>query len=61
MVESKGGNIIFDVTLFNAFDDEADQGYYNDDSPTPENFNSFRQAMQAKASANAAAKKSSIF
>eukprot|EP00978_Attheya_sp_CCMP212_P028505 scaffold98538_cov52-Attheya_sp.AAC.5 len=61
MVESKGGNIIFDVTLYTAFDDEADQGYYDDDSPTPENFNSFRQAMQAKASENAAAKKSSIF
>jgi hypothetical protein len=46
MVASKNGQIIFDVYLRNAFDDEADQGYYNDSSLTEEEFNTLRQNIE---------------
>jgi hypothetical protein len=42
MIASKNGQIIFDVYLRNAFDDEADQGYYNGSSLTEEEFNTLR-------------------
>lgn len=30
MIEQRGGNLVYDVRLDNFFDDEADQGYYED-------------------------------
>jgi len=38
MVEQRGGNLVYDVTLERFFDDEADQGYYEDDEISPEEF-----------------------
>lgn len=35
MVEQRGGNLIIDVKLERFFDDEADQGYYEDDEASP--------------------------
>ncbi|CAJ1964383.1 unnamed protein product [Cylindrotheca closterium] len=35
MIAQQGGQLVFDVTLLNFFDDEADQGYYEDADPTP--------------------------
>jgi len=34
MVTQRSGNLIFDVRLKDFFDDEADQGYYEDENPT---------------------------
>lgn len=50
MVEVRGGNVVFDVELRSVIDDEADQGYYEDASLTPEDFNTLRENLQAKAS-----------
>eukprot|EP00546_Thalassionema_frauenfeldii_P013553 CAMPEP_0178915532 /NCGR_PEP_ID=MMETSP0786-20121207/12076_1 /TAXON_ID=186022 /ORGANISM="Thalassionema frauenfeldii, Strain CCMP 1798" /LENGTH=102 /DNA_ID=CAMNT_0020588647 /DNA_START=357 /DNA_END=665 /DNA_ORIENTATION=- len=36
MVEKRGGNLIYDVELRLVRDDEADLGYYDDDSLTEE-------------------------
>ena len=36
MITQRGGNLIYDVELKSVFDDEADQGYYDDESPSPE-------------------------
>jgi len=36
MVEQRGGNLIYDVQLERFFDDEADQGYYEDNEISPE-------------------------
>mmetsp|Transcript_17570 Transcript_17570/g.42740 ORF Transcript_17570/g.42740 Transcript_17570/m.42740 type:complete len:369 (-) Transcript_17570:2472-3578(-) len=36
MISQKGGRLIYDVTLERVFDDEADQGYYEDEEITPE-------------------------
>lgn len=38
MVEQRGGNLVYDVKLERFFDDEADQGYYQDDEISPEEF-----------------------
>lgn len=38
MVEQRGGRLIYDVQLERFFDDEADQGYYQDDEISPEEF-----------------------
>ena len=46
MVEVKGGNVVFDVTLRNIISDEADQGYYNDASLDPDDFNRLRDNIQ---------------
>jgi hypothetical protein len=46
MVASKNGQIIFDVYLKKVFDDEADQGYYNDRSLTPDEFNTLRENLE---------------
>lgn len=35
MVEQRGGNLIVDITLERFFNDEADQGYYEDDEASP--------------------------
>jgi hypothetical protein len=50
MVAVRGGNVIFDVQLQSAMDDEADQGYYEDASLTPEEFDTLRMNLQKKAS-----------
>lgn len=55
MVEVKGGNVVMEVELLSAFDDEADQGYYDDKSLTPEEFETLKGNLQRKA-AEAAAK-----
>lgn len=55
MVEVKGGNLIFDVELKGILDDEADQGYYEDRSLTPEEFDTLRNNLQQKAAKAAAA------
>lgn len=36
MITQRGGNLIYDVRLESFFDDEADQGYYEDDEISPE-------------------------
>ena len=35
MIAQQGGQLVFDVKLLNFFDDEADQGYYEDADPSP--------------------------
>mmetsp|Transcript_8144 Transcript_8144/g.15335 ORF Transcript_8144/g.15335 Transcript_8144/m.15335 type:complete len:297 (-) Transcript_8144:1654-2544(-) len=49
MVEARGGNIVIDVELKNILDDEADQGYYEDESISPEDFNTLRNNLSEKA------------
>eukprot|EP00977_Amphora_coffeiformis_P003843 scaffold768_cov166-Amphora_coffeaeformis.AAC.1 len=51
MVRLQGGNLVFEVTLLSAVDDEADQGYYNDASLTPEEFETLRSNLQQKGKA----------
>lgn len=46
MVEVKGGNLIFDVEMRSIMEDEADQGYYDDDSLSPEDFERLRENIQ---------------
>lgn len=48
MIEKRGGTIVIEVTLLGAMDDEADQGYYEDDSLTPEQFETLKQNLQRK-------------
>ena len=48
MIEESGGTVIFEVTLLSAIDDEADQGYYSDDSLSPEDFDTLRKNLQKK-------------
>ena len=49
MVRLQGGNLVFEVTLLSVIDDEADQGYYNDGSLSPEDFDTLRTNIQRKA------------
>lgn len=51
MIEVRGGNVVFDVELRSVVEDEADQGYYEDQSLTPEQFNTLRTNLQQKAKA----------
>jgi hypothetical protein len=51
MIEAKGGNVVIDVELKNIISDEADQGYYEDESLSPEDFNKLRFNLQEKARA----------
>ncbi|KAL3796859.1 hypothetical protein HJC23_008812 [Cyclotella cryptica] len=46
MIEVKGGNVIFDVEMRSVIEDEADQGYYEDESLSPEDFNTLRQNLE---------------
>jgi len=46
MVERQGGRLIYDVELLAVREDEADQGYYDDDSISPDDFNTLRANMQ---------------
>lgn len=48
MVEVKGGNVIFDVEMRSIMEDEADQGYYDDDSLSPNDFNTLRQNIESQ-------------
>ena len=48
MVEQQGGNLVYDITLTKIFDDEADQGYYDDDSLSPEEFAALQQNLRVK-------------
>ncbi|KAL3772099.1 hypothetical protein ACHAW5_004937 [Stephanodiscus triporus] len=47
MVELRGGNVIFDVVMNSVMEDEADQGYYTDESLSPEDFGTLRQNIEA--------------
>ena len=47
MVELRGGNVICDVEMRGIMEDEADQGYYDDESLSPEDFNTLRQNIEA--------------
>ena len=47
MVEVKGGNLVFDVEVRSVIEDEADQGYYDDESLSPEDFNTLRQNLES--------------
>ena len=51
MIARRGGNIVVDVNLRAVFDDEADQGYYDDDSLRPDDFNTLRTNLQRKVAA----------
>jgi hypothetical protein len=42
MVELRGGNVIFDVEMKSIMEDEADQGYYTDESLSPDDFSTLR-------------------
>lgn len=53
MIEQRGGNLVFEVELVSMIDDEADQGYYEDASPTPEEFERLRLNFQEKTAAAA--------
>eukprot|EP00586_Coscinodiscus_wailesii_P019258 CAMPEP_0172497380 /NCGR_PEP_ID=MMETSP1066-20121228/99133_1 /TAXON_ID=671091 /ORGANISM="Coscinodiscus wailesii, Strain CCMP2513" /LENGTH=296 /DNA_ID=CAMNT_0013270117 /DNA_START=173 /DNA_END=1063 /DNA_ORIENTATION=+ len=46
MVAKRGGSLIFEVELLSVIDDEADQGYYEDTSMSPEDFNTLRMNLQ---------------
>ena len=48
MVEVKAGNLVFDVTLKSMMDDEADAGYYDDRSISPEDFDQLKENIQRK-------------
>ena len=56
MVELKGGNTIFDVEMKSILEDEADQGYYDDESLSPEDFNTLRQNLETSQQEAAAAR-----
>lgn len=45
MVALRGGTVVFEVTLLSAMDDEADQGYYQDGSLTPEQMEQLRNNL----------------
>jgi hypothetical protein len=49
MVELSGGTLIYEVTLKSIIIDEADQGYYEDETISPENFAKLRANMQQQA------------
>jgi FKBP-type peptidyl-prolyl cis-trans isomerase len=48
MVTIGAGTIIFEVKLLSVIDDEADQGYYQDDSLSPEDFDRLRENLRIK-------------
>ncbi|KAL7575881.1 hypothetical protein ACA910_003194 [Epithemia clementina (nom. ined.)] len=49
MVALRGGTVVFEVTLLSAMDDEADQGYYEDASMPPEQFERLRESIRQRA------------
>lgn len=48
MITVRGGNLIYDVEMVRIIPDEADQGYYQDESLTEEQFNALRDNIQAQ-------------
>lgn len=56
MIKQQGGNLVFEVELTSVIDDEADQGYYEDSSPTPEEFERLKLNFQDRAAAAAVAR-----
>ena len=46
MVDVRGGNVIFDVELLRVLDDEADQGYYQDEGLSAEEFEQLQRGIQ---------------
>jgi FKBP-type peptidyl-prolyl cis-trans isomerase 2 len=55
MVELSGGTVIYEVTLQNIIPDEADLGYYQDDSLTPEQFATLRENLRIRGNEELAA------
>jgi len=51
MVAQRGGNLVYDIQLERFFDDEADQGYYQDDEISPEEFAELNRRLNRKNSA----------
>lgn len=49
VVELSGGTLIYEVTLKSIVLDEADQGYYQDESLSPEDFAKLRENLQQQA------------
>jgi hypothetical protein len=45
MVEQRGGNLVYDVRLERVFDDEADQGYYDDAELSPEELEAIQNKL----------------
>mmetsp|Transcript_31598 Transcript_31598/g.64959 ORF Transcript_31598/g.64959 Transcript_31598/m.64959 type:complete len:309 (-) Transcript_31598:60-986(-) len=56
MVELKGGNVVMDVVMRGVAEDEADQGYYEDESLTPEEFDILRGNIEGSQQRARAAK-----
>lgn len=56
MIKQRGGNLVFEVELRSIIDDEADQGYYEDSSPTPAEFERLKLNFQERNSAAATAR-----
>ena len=52
MVVMAGGTVIYEVTLKQVIEDEADQGYYTDDSLTPEDFETLRENLRIQGNEN---------
>lgn len=50
MVAMAGGTVIYEVRLRSVIEDEADQGYYTDNSLTPEEFATLRENLRVKGS-----------
>ena len=48
MVTVAGGTLIYQVKLLQVLDDEADQGYYSDNSLTPQDFETLRENLRRK-------------
>jgi len=48
MIDMKGGNVVIDVTMRSFIEDEADQGYYDDSSISPDDFDTLRNNLQKK-------------
>lgn len=49
MIDKKGGNVVVDVELRSVILDEADQGYYEDSTINPEDFETLRQNLSITA------------
>lgn len=48
MINVGSGTLIYEVKLLSIMNDEADQGYYNDESLSPEDFNTLRENLRIK-------------
>lgn len=50
MIVQRGGNLVYDVQLLNFFDDEADQGYYEDEELSAEEFEEIQRRLNRSGS-----------